>query len=46
VASIDDRPIGDGEPGPVSRRLRERFNQVTAGRDADFDHWLTYVEAR
>jgi branched-chain amino acid aminotransferase len=46
VASIDDQPIGDGEPGPVSRHLRERFDQVTEGRDADFGHWLTYVEAR
>ena len=44
VASVDDRTIGDGEPGQVSRRLRERFHQVTSGADPDFQHWLTHVD--
>ncbi|MGH7199905.1 MAG: aminotransferase class IV, partial [Planctomycetaceae bacterium] len=25
VVSLDGRPIGDGQPGPVTRQLRERF---------------------
>ena len=43
VVSIDDRPIGDGTPGPVTRRLRERFEQIVSGGDPDFAHWLTLV---
>ena len=44
VASIDEQPIGAGAPGPVSARLRERFNEITSGRAADFLHWLTFVD--
>ncbi len=43
VISIDDRVIGDATPGPVSRALKQRFDEVTGGRDPAFDHWLTYV---
>jgi branched-chain amino acid aminotransferase len=43
VASIDDRQLGDGEPGPLTRRLRKRFAEVSAGRDPAFAHWLTPV---
>jgi branched-chain amino acid aminotransferase len=44
VGSVDDAEIGDGQPGPVSSRLRERFNRVVSGEDADFEHWLTFVD--
>lgn len=43
IASVDDRAIGAGAPGPLSRRLGERFRQITSGRDAAFAHWLTPV---
>jgi branched-chain amino acid aminotransferase len=43
VGSIDGQGIGDGEPGPVSSRLRERFARVVAGEDPDFLHWLVPV---
>jgi branched-chain amino acid aminotransferase len=41
VESVDDRRIGNGEPGPLTTRLRERFAQVVSGRDPAFHHWLT-----
>ncbi len=44
VASVDDHRIGSGEPGPLSQRLKQRFEDVSAGRDPDFLHWLTIVE--
>ena len=44
VASIDERPIGDGGPGPVSLRLRDRFAEIVSGGDPDFHPWLTFVE--
>jgi branched-chain amino acid aminotransferase len=28
VIKCDDRPIGTGKPGPITRQLRERFQQV------------------
>ncbi|UCE85474.1 MAG: aminotransferase class IV [Deltaproteobacteria bacterium] len=45
VTSVDGRPVGSGDIGPVSQALRERFEAISSGRDADFDHWLTYVGA-
>ena len=29
VVAIDSRLIGDGVPGPITRRLMERFHQLT-----------------
>ena len=29
--------------GPVSARLKTRFDAITAGQDAAFAHWLTAV---
>ena len=40
---VDDAPTGDAAPGPVTRRLRARFTAVTAGADAEFEWWLTWV---
>lgn len=45
IAEVDDRPIGSECPGPVSRALGERFRRITRGEDADFEHWLTFVES-
>jgi branched-chain amino acid aminotransferase len=41
VESIDGKKVGQGVPGPVSVRLRERFRVVTRGDDPAFAHWLT-----
>ena len=43
VISIDDFPIGDGRPGPVSVALRDRYHAITRGTDPAFLHWLTFV---
>lgn len=43
VASVDDHPIGDGQPGPVSARLKARFQSVVSGGDPAFAHWLHVV---
>lgn len=43
VREIDDRRIGNGEPGPVTRRLQDHFFAVVKGDDDKHDHWLTYL---
>jgi branched-chain amino acid aminotransferase len=45
VTSVDDKPIGDGKVGPVSQRLRDRFQRVVSGQDPAFVHWLSPVDA-
>jgi branched-subunit amino acid aminotransferase/4-amino-4-deoxychorismate lyase len=44
VSAIDGSPVADGEPGPVSLRLRRRLDEITSGGDPAFAHWLTFVD--
>jgi len=44
VVSLDDRRVGEGRPGPVTRGLAERLRRITEGLDPDFRHWLTLAD--
>jgi branched-chain amino acid aminotransferase len=41
VREIDDHLIG--EPGPVTRRMQDRFRAITEGRDDEFAHFMEYA---
>lgn len=43
VTSIDRLPVGDGVPGPLTRRLRERYFEVVRGLVPDHAEWRTAV---
>ncbi len=43
IRSLDDRTIGDGSPGPVTRRLQDDYFAVIKGERAEYDGWLTYL---
>ena len=43
VRSVDRRPVGDGQTGPITRRLSEQFEAVVRGRVAARHDWLTPV---
>jgi branched-chain amino acid aminotransferase len=43
VNEVDDRELGP--PGPVTRRLQERFFAAVGGRDPRSADWLDYVSA-
>lgn len=43
VTHVDSAPVGNGRPGPVTRRLRSLYNDITEGRVPGFEYWLTYV---
>ena len=40
---LDDRRIGDGTPGPVTRRLQDLFFAIVRGREDRYRSWLAYV---
>ena len=42
IREVDDHAIG--EPGPVTRRMQERFRDIVEGRDPKFAHFLEYVD--
>ncbi len=42
VRECDHRAIGDGRPGPITKRLQERYFDVVRGRDTSHPEWLTF----
>jgi branched-chain amino acid aminotransferase len=43
VIEIDHRPVGDGAPGMVTRRLQELYFSACKGEDDRYASWLTPV---
>jgi branched-chain amino acid aminotransferase len=41
IREVDDRQIGDGTVGPVTRRLQARFFDIVRGNDTSHPEWLT-----
>ncbi len=44
VREVDRRTIGDGKPGPITRKLQEVFFKAVRGEEPKYQHWLDYVE--
>lgn len=43
VREVDQRPIGQGQPGPLTRKLQDTFFDVVRGNLSAYRHWLTYL---
>ncbi len=43
VQSLDDRRIGAGRPGPITRGVQKEYFAILRGQRAAFSHWLTYL---
>jgi branched-chain amino acid aminotransferase len=43
VRSIDHYPVGDGEVGPLTRRIRTRYFEVAQGLVPEYEHWVLPV---
>jgi branched-chain amino acid aminotransferase len=46
IASIDGRPVGQGQMGPITSRLRTAFFDTVRGRAPRYAEWLTRVRVR
>jgi branched-chain amino acid aminotransferase len=44
VREIDDRRVGSGKPGPVTKQIQEKFFDIIRGREALFLHWMDMVK--
>lgn len=45
IRSIDRVQVGEGKPGPITRKLTEEYLALTRGRTPDRYGWLTHVPA-
>ncbi len=43
VREVDDRKIGKGRPGPVTKYLQSKFFEIVQGKDTDYLSWLDFV---
>lgn len=46
IASIDGRPISNGDPGPITSRLRDIFFDIVRGRSSKYSDFITPVRPR
>jgi branched-chain amino acid aminotransferase len=48
VASVDRRPVGDGEMGPITKLLSSLYARIVVGKEPRYLEWLTpaYASAR
>ena len=46
IREVDNRRIGEGKPGPVTKELQSAFFDIVHGRDSRHADWLTYVTAK
>ena len=43
IREVDDHFIG--EPGPITRRVQDRFRAIVEGRDEEFGHFMEYARS-
>ena len=43
IREVDGRPIGPGEPGPVTRKAQDLFSQAVMGKLDPYKHWLDFI---
>jgi branched-chain amino acid aminotransferase len=43
VRELDDRQIGPGRPGPITRKVMEVFHAALRGRDPRYGSWLYHI---
>ena len=43
IREIDEKIIGSGERGAISKKLQEAFTQIISGNNASYSNWLTYT---
>jgi branched-chain amino acid aminotransferase len=43
IASIDQRPVGTGRIGSITKQLREMYFDIVRGKVPKYRHWCTPV---
>jgi branched-chain amino acid aminotransferase len=43
IREVDNRTIGEGKPGPTTKKLQKLFFEAVQGEYHKFDEWLTYI---
>lgn len=46
IREVDDRKIGTGKPGPITKEMQAEFFKIVHGRESRHADWLTAVAAK
>lgn len=44
IREVDGRAIGEGRPGPITKKIQSIFFDIVKGRNKDYGSWRTYVK--
>jgi branched-chain amino acid aminotransferase len=44
IRAVDDRPVGTGKPGPITRQLQQTYFATVRGEVDQYKDWLDHVE--
>jgi branched-chain amino acid aminotransferase len=42
IREVDNRVVGEGKPGPITKRLQSRYFDVVRGSDTSHPEWLSF----
>jgi len=43
IREVDKRIIGEGKPGPITKKLQGLFFKIVSGEERAYQSWLTYI---
>ncbi len=43
IREVDNRIVGDGKPGPVTKGLQAAFFNIVRGKNSEYKEWLDYL---
>lgn len=43
IASVDDRAVGEGKPGPITKAIQEQFFHAVRGEVGQYKDWVEHV---
>jgi branched-chain amino acid aminotransferase len=43
IREVDDRNIGEGKPGPITREIQASYFEIVKGRNPETREWLDYL---
>ena len=43
IATVNDKPIGNGKPGIITLELKELYLRTVHGKEGRYNNWLTFI---
>ena len=44
ITRVDHRPVGEGKPGPIAKKLQDLYFDIVRGKVDKYKHWCTPVD--